>query len=157
MRRRKTSFPTHDNPFFRPPTFVTVKGVDYPIRWQFDTAFLFMEYVDASQDTDEVFLDTVLSLWYPKIPPDRDAALEEAIRFYCAGTLPEEGYYSPAVRPIPTREELYLNFLKYYGIDLNRQRLHWWTVRRLLEELKERRQACNEMRFRPSPKGNFYG
>ena len=128
-----------NTPFFCPPTTVTVDGEIYPIRWNFETAFLFAEYVDQSQDDDETFLETVLSIWYPQIPPNRDGAMEEAIRFYCGGTAPREGYYQPALNPTSGREELYLAFLTRYGIDLNREQMHWWVFRKLAEDLKERR------------------
>ena len=129
---------TPKNPFFRPATTVTVDGKEYPIRWGFETAFLFAEYVDRSEDDDELFLDTVLSIWYPKIPENKDRALDEAIRFYCGGTPPKEGYYQPVATPGIGREETYLAFLQRYGIDLNREEMHWWVFRRLAENLKER-------------------
>ncbi|MBP3300636.1 MAG: hypothetical protein J6M34_03940 [Clostridia bacterium] len=128
-----------NTPFFRPPTTVTVDGTAVPIRWDFETAFLFAEYVDRSEDADETFLDTVLSIWYPQIPANRDGALDAAIRFYCGGNAPKEGYYRPVMDPTAEREEIYLKFLKHYGIDLNRERMHWWIFRRLAEGLDERR------------------
>ena len=135
MKRQNSLYRTFDRPFFDPPTCVTVNGVRYPIRWGFETAILFSEYVDRSEDDDERFLETVLSLWYPHIPEDRDAALNEAIRFYCGGALPGKGYYIPAPEASTDREELYFRFLKHYGIDLNRQELHWWIFRRLAKNL----------------------
>lgn len=129
---------TTDGGFFRPPTHVTVEGVRYPIRWDFETAFLFMEYVDTSEDSDEVFLDTVLALWYPQIPENKDKAMEEVLKFYCGGVLPKNGYYEPVAEGTPPRERLYFDFIKYYGIDLNREHLHWWVFRRLWEGLRER-------------------
>jgi len=138
LKIHRCSSPTIDRPFYEPPTCVTVNGVRYPIRWGFETAILFTEYVDGSDDGDETFLDTVLSLWYPKIPEDRNAALDEAIRFYCGGSLPREGYYSPATETKVDREELYLYFLQRYGIDLNRQELHWWVFRKLARDRSEK-------------------
>ncbi len=157
MKHLKHFSPT-DGDFFHPPKYVTVEGIDYPIRWDFETAFLFMEYVDASQDDDATFLETVLSLWYPVIPKNRDKAMDEAIRFYCGGTMPEEGYYSPSFSPVPRREEVYFDFLKHYKIDLNRERLHWWIFRRLAEELKERRTpSWTENKYNPSQVGRWLG
>ena len=57
-----------------------INGASVPIRWDFETAFRFMEYVDGSEDEDEVFLQRVLEIWYPNVPSDRDAALDAAIR-----------------------------------------------------------------------------
>ena len=157
MLKRLKHLSQTDGDFFCPPTEVTVRDRRYPIRWDFETAFLFMEYVDTSEDKDETFMETVLSLWYPEIPEDRDEALQEAIRFYCGGTLPEEGYYSPVFSPLPRREELYFDFLTYYAIDLNRERLHWWVFRRLAEELKERRIPWTENKYRTLRDGSRNG
>ena len=142
--------------FFSPPKTVTVEGREYPIRWDFETAFRFMEYVDRSEDDDETFLNTVLSLWYPLIPENRDAAMEAAVTFYCGGTPPKKGYYAPAFPPQTCREDFYLAFLSRYGIDLNKQTLHWWIFRRLAEGLrKERRTPWTETRSQELPEPNF--
>lgn len=142
--------------FYSPPKSVTVNGVAYPINWDFETAFRFTEYVDRSQDDDEAFLETVLTIWYPTVPEDRDAALEAAITFYCGGTPPKEGYYTPAVPTDGRRAEFYYLFLRRYGIDLNREPLHWWVFRRLAATLQtERRGVWTDGFCKPSPNGNF--
>lgn len=118
------------------PRTVTIDGNIYPIRWDFSAAIRFMEYVDGSEDEDEIFLKNVLNIWYPKVPENTDEALTQAIRFYCGGNLPQEGYYAPIFAPQGNREDLYLGFLKRYGIDLNRDAVHWWVFCRLLEHWK---------------------
>lgn len=138
MKNFKNSYHT-DKPFFSPPETVEINGAPVPIRWDFKTAFRFMEYVDGSEDEDEVFLQRVLEIWYPHIPSDRDAALDAAIRFYCGGSDPKQGYYEPLVDPNQSKEGIYLHFLKNYGIDLNRDTVHWWVFRRLMEGIRERR------------------
>lgn len=118
---------------------VTVEGKIYPIRWDFSAALRFMEYVDSSEDDDEIFLQRVLELWYPEVPDNRDEALTQAIRFYCGGDLPEEGYYAPILPPQGDRSDIYLYFSNQYGIDLNRDTVHWWVFRKLLEYYKKGR------------------
>ena len=142
--------------FFSPPKTVTVGGKEYPIRWDFETAFRFMEYVDRSEEDDETFLNTVLKIWYPLLPEDKDEALDAAITFYCGGTPPKSGYYTPSFPPKTCREELYLAFLRRYGIDLNRQKLHWWIFRRLAEGVqKERRTPWTEHTLPELQEPNF--
>lgn len=128
-----------ESPFFSPPKEVRVDGISVPIRWDIETAFRFMEYVDTSEDRDEIFLKTVLDIWYPNVPQNTDAALNEAIRFYCGGDLPKAGYYQPVISPELCREEIYLDFLQRYGIDLNRNKIHWWVFRKLLKNKNEGR------------------
>lgn len=144
--------PSCKSPFFSPPREVTVDGRSIPIRWDFKTAFRFMEYVDSSQDDDEVFLKTILDIWYPLVPENTDAALNEAIRFYCGGSSPKEGYYQPVCTPNIPREEIYLEFLETYGIDLNKENIHWWVFRKLLKNKNERRtRTWTKSKFPPSP------
>ena len=137
MKTNSDSSPIRSE-FYTLPEEVDVGGIAFPIRSDFETAFRFMDYVDKSEDDDESFLATVLKIWYPTVPEDTDKALTAAIRFYCGGKDPAEGYYTPAVDPDACREGIYLSFLKRYGIDLNRDKVHWWVFRSLLEELKER-------------------
>lgn len=113
---------------------VDIHGTPTPIRWNFTAALRFMDYVDRSTDDDETFLDTVLSIWYPQVPEDRDLALTRAIEFYCGGTAPGEGYYSPVFTP-GSEEKIREAFLRRYGIDLYRDDVHWWTFRRLLRQI----------------------
>ncbi len=127
----------HSADFFDPPRTVTVDGKNYPIRWDFSAALRFMEYVDRSEDDDETFLRTVLEIWYPQVPENTDEALTQAIGFYCGGDDPREGYYTPAFAPTEERQGIYLGFLTQFGIDLNREQIHWWVFRRLLQHLKK--------------------
>ncbi len=134
MKQPKAFHPISDSL----PRSVTVDGKKYPIRWDFLTALRFMEYVEESQAEDEVFLEEVLRIWYPQIPENTDQALTQAIRFYCGGTMPREGYYAPLF--LPQNKNRFCNeFLNRYGIDLTREPVHWWAVRRWSEYGTERR------------------
>ncbi len=137
----KNRYSSHTKRFFDPPRTVLIKGKEVPIHWDAITAFRFMEYVDSSQEEDTVFLRKVLEIWYPEIPEDTDEALTAAIRFYCGGMDPKDGYYTPAMNPQECKEGIYFGFLKQYGIDLNRDTIHWWVFRRLLESLNGRRES----------------
>ncbi len=136
MNRPKTLADLLDGTYL--PKTVTVAGISYPIRWDFSTALRFMEYVDTSRDDDETFLKTVLEIWYPKVPEDTDEALTQVIRFYCGGDLPGEGYYTPLFPPSEDCTPLYGEFTRQFGIDLQRDPVHWWVFRRLLGLWKER-------------------
>ncbi len=123
--------------FFQLPKSVPVDGKLYPIRWHFTAAFQFMEYVDTSEDEDEIFLQKVLEIWYPQIPDNKNEALTQAIRFYCGGNFPKEGYYTPLFSPQGKKENIYHYFLNQYGIDLNHDTVHWWVFRKLLEQAQK--------------------
>ena len=145
MKHNGSSLPINE-PFYNLPTAVPVENRSYPIRWDFTTAVRFMEYVETSTDDDLTFVDKVLEIWYPKVPEDKGKALDAALRFYCAGKAPELGYYCPIFRAKEEKEAVYLRFLREYGIDLNRQPLHWWTFRNLLLHLNKRKEGTNEPR-----------
>lgn len=131
-----------DNSLLLPKT-VSVEGKSYPIRWDFSAALQFMEYVDTSKDEDEVFLRKVLEIWYPRIPDDFDEALTQAIRFYCGGNLPQEGYYAPIFSVHEDRTGIYQFFLNHYGINLKQDCVHWWVFRQLLEQYQNGRNQWN--------------
>lgn len=135
MKNCKSSVNITDG--FKLPKTVNVNGKQYSIRWDFSTALRFMEYVDGSEDEDEIFLQTVLEIWYPQVPDNKDEALTQAIRFYCGGDFPKEGYYTPLFPPQGKKDGIYLYFLNQYGIDLHRDPVHWWVFRKLLEHYQK--------------------
>lgn len=115
---------------------VTVEGVNYPIRWDFETALRFMEYVDTSEDDDETFIQNVLKIWYPTVPKNANEALTQVIRFYCGGEFPTVGYYAPLFSPKEGKEEIYRYFLNRFGINLRTETVHWWVVRKLMNDYR---------------------
>ena len=118
---------------------VFVDGKQFPIRWDFQTALRFMEYVDSSKDDDETFLQNVMKIWYPTVPSNTDEALTQIIQFYCGGDLPKAGYYTPAFTPSEDHSALSAGFWEQFGIDLTKDTLHWWVFRKLLHQYDKRR------------------
>ena len=139
MNKQEYSIPS--DRFFPLPHTVTVDGKEYPIRWDTDTVFDFMEYVDESRDEDGDFVNRVLEIWYPQIPENRTQALDAALEFYRAQG---PGPCVPCMKAGSAKERrkaVYYEFLAQFGIDLNRTVLHWWAFRELLCRLKERSRA----------------
>lgn len=80
----------------------------------------------------------VLDIWFPiKEPRDFSAAREMIDEFYRCGKKAAEDHteQSPAYSFIEDSEAIIAAFQKEYGIDLTREKLHWWRFSALLHGL----------------------
>ncbi len=117
---------------WNPPNGLIIDGVAYPIETDFHTAIAYGLETVAGTITPARFY----RLWFPEEQPENlQAALTAVGQFYTMGkTVPAgEG-------PIPydlgqDAGAIFAAFRRNYGIDLCRERLHWWHFRALLEGL----------------------
>lgn len=124
------------NPFERLPDTVEIGGK--PVR--IDPDFRVGVAIENELLTDEPDVEGLLRAFYPDgIPADVEAAADRMIRFYAhtdeaendAGDTPRGGtarWYDFA----QDADALMASFQQAYGIDLERDSLHWWKFRRLM-------------------------
>ncbi len=80
----------------------------------------------------------VLDIWFPqKQPRDYSAAREMIDEFYRCGKKAAEEHTEkpPAYSFTEDSEAIIAAFQKEYGIDLTREKLHWWRFSALLHGL----------------------
>lgn len=123
------------NPFEQLPDTVEVCGA----RVRIDPDFRVGVAIETEMLTDVPDVDGLLRAFYPDgVPQDVEAASDRMIWFYAH--TDEAGQDGETSRGSSARwydftqdaDALLASFQQAYGIDLERDSLHWWKFRRLL-------------------------
>lgn len=123
------------NPFEQLPDTVEVGGA----RVRIDPDFRIGVAIETEMLTDAPDVDGLLRAFYPDgVPQDVEAAADRMIWFYAH--TDEAGQDDETPRGSSARwydftqdaDALLASFQQAYGIDLERDSLHWWKFRRLL-------------------------
>lgn len=142
-----------------PPECVFIQGKRYPIRWDFRIGIQ-VEAIVRSDKPDLEKYEKILRLYYPVMPPDIAAAMDQAMLFYRCGEErePEEkerrrymrrGSKGPAWVFTQDAPYIYAAFKEQYGMDLtNKETLHWWKFMALFESLGEDTKMSKIMYYR---------
>lgn len=161
------------------PYTVMVAGVQIPIAADYRTGILFEQTLSDPGMPDDEKLNTVLALYYGndifQLLSDMETvqeALDRIMWFYrCGADEPEEtgngGGASGKEPPFSYEHDagyIYAAFVEAYGIDLTKNRLHWWQFRALFLGLPETTLFCRIMGYRtmeipakmPKEKKRFY-
>lgn len=142
-----------------PPESVVIQGKRYPIRWDFRIGIQ-VEAIVRSDKPDLEKYEKILRLYYPVMPPDIAAAMDQAMLFYRCGEErePEEkerrrymrrGSKGPAWVFTQDAPYIYAAFKEQYGMDLTeKESLHWWKFMALFESLGEDTKMSKIMYYR---------
>lgn len=120
------------------PTEARIQGRRYLLRPDFRTC---IRIILACEDPDLTWWEkqaVILRLLYPEIPPDTAAALRCAVRFLDGGALSLHRAEEEPCRLYSFQKDgalIYSAFYQQYGIDLNRDDLHWWAFLALFNDL----------------------
>lgn len=133
------------------PKTVEIAGIPWKIHSDFRTSVQFELLMQKSGLTDEDRLLQALALYFPTLPDDLPAAVEQMLWFYRCGEAAEEDSGTGA-GPVYSFEHdadlIYAAFLAQYRIDLNADTLHWWKFRALLRGLHEDNEFVKIMGYR---------
>lgn len=140
------------------PDTVCIQEVSYDINTDFRIGIRFeMMMMDSTISYGEKILQA-LQLYYPVIPEDINAAVEQFLWFYCCGvdvnTSDNVNKKSSGSDDIMFSYEqdqsmIYTAFLLYYHIDLNAvKNLHWWKFKQLFNELPDDAKIKKVMMYR---------
>lgn len=148
------------------PVTVPLAGKMFPINTDYRTGILFEQLLLDPLMPDDEKLNTVLVLYYGKnifsMLVDMDTvqdALNGIMWFYRCGTDMDtvdpdtEDDEEPSGKDPPFSYEhdagyIYAAFIEAYGIDLTKNRLHWWQFRALFLGLPETVLFCKIMGYR---------
>lgn len=142
-----------------PPTTLRVGARVYPLRTDFRVGVrLALEAERALPEAE--LLARALALYFPEQPEDPLPALEALLWFYRCGAPEQKASGAHAARPLYSFSQdaplIYAAFRQAYGLDLARERLHWWHFRALLDALPEdcafcRVLACRALELKDLP------
>lgn len=143
------------------PQYIKIEDKTYKINSDFRTSMIFEMMINDNELSNEEKTNVALNLYYPKIPYERDLAVEAIIWFYSCGKR-EQKVNSENSRARNSSkknnriydyeldsEYIYSAFLDQYGIDLQDiECLHWWKFRALFKSLKEDNQIVKIIGYR---------
>ena len=140
------------------PESVAIAGNPTAIRTDFRIGIQFEVLMSdrAVPDNDKLWL--ALNLYYPKIPNDTTAAVEQFLWFYQCGKdarRAKAGQNNPPGKSARIYDyeyddgHIFSAFLGEYGIDLEAiEHLHWWKFKALFSALRHDNPFCRIMQYR---------
>lgn len=120
-----------------PPKGVLGNGIYYPVHTDFG---VWLEFAGILEEEDgaRAAMRALRLCYKDKIPLDFDEAFYLLCEFFSGGSLPEKTdgkECEPVISFVKDEELIYASFLSEYGIDLSKERLHWWRFLALLKNL----------------------
>ncbi|MDN9637789.1 hypothetical protein KLL63_17775 [Clostridioides difficile] len=142
------------------PEHIKIDDKVYKINSDFRTSMIFEMMINDDELSNEEKTNIALNLYYPRIPHDRNLAIEAIIWFYGCGKERKVNGGNSRARNSSKKnnriydyeldsEYIYSAFLDQYGIDLQDIKcLHWWKFRALFKSLKEDNQIVKIIGYR---------
>jgi hypothetical protein len=152
------------------PDSVSIAGRAWHINTEFFVGVEFELLMQDDKLTYEEKARQALTLYYPEIPPDLNAAVERLLWFYRCGTenaLGDKGEKedsktvkksTPAKKAYCFEQDadlIYAAFLGAYRIDLAESGLHWWKFRALFMGLPAESDIKKIMGYRTADIGGL--
>lgn len=115
----------------------------YEVDMDFQTGIQISQCLSDDDLTGSEKMTTVLELMFPKEKPDTLEEIEEVIAWYVNGWNTDNVANNKKNTEVVLMDfdidqwRIYAAFRKQYGINLNRQRLHFWEYMGLLVNLEE--------------------
>lgn len=137
-----------------PPEWAKAAGERYPVRSDYRVGVLFEQLMLDESLSPAVRAACALRLYYPDPPKDADAALAGILWFWNCGRAPAgggEGTGQDGGRVFDFEADAGLicaAFWADYGLDLCRERLHWWKFCAMLRALKPENLFCRVLAWR---------
>lgn len=120
-----------------PPHGVLGGGIYYPIRTDFGVWLEFAEIMET-EDGACAAMRALRLCYKEKMPFDLYEAMSLLCEFFSGGKALKTEYHEKTEQLISfyrDEELIYASFLSDYGIDLAKEKLHWWRFLALLKGL----------------------
>ena len=153
LRREPKQSAMLSNPFSGLPTSVEIDGVTHPINSDFRFGISLEMEVVHSDDPD---VSGLLAAFYPSgVPRNVRAAADKMLEFYRgymstmdSSTAKNENKKGRQYDYEQDADVLIASFLNYYGVDLTKDKLHWWAFRRLMLNLPDESPFMQRIHYR---------
>ncbi len=139
------------------PQHVNIDGYRYPINTDYRYSVMFEMLMLDSEESENSKLEKALSLYYPTIPRNLDAAVEKLMWFYRCGKedgpkRSKRGRRQGADKRLYDYDfddaYIYAAFLQQFGVDLQDEEIHWWKFRAMFKSLGENTEFVKIMGYR---------
>ena len=130
------------------PTTVIIDDVEFDINSDFRISMMFELLINDPELSERERLYQTLILYYPIIPSNLEAAVDKIMWFYKCGKEEEKEENNNTSKPTGKStmriydyehdsEIIFASFMKSYGINLQRDNLHWWEFKSLFDNIDE--------------------
>ncbi len=125
--------------FDKPADSVAVCGKEYKINTDFRIWIEICELIENKEISELDRILTLLMLAYKnEVPKNIKEAVEKLMKFLTHGRENNKGTQNTPVIDFALDEGyIYASFMQQYGIDLYKEKLHWWCFIDLLNSLSE--------------------
>lgn len=127
------------------PTKLNIGGVECPINSDFRTVLRCYEVQGrASKQLSPEQLSEILRLFYPKVRRFSEEHIDKMFWFFACGREKEKKKFPRKIAGLNNKQPfdfetdadlIYAGFMQQYGIDLQKEDMHWWKFMILLENL----------------------
>lgn len=126
-----------------PPESVTINNTEYLINSDFRACLRTILAFEDNALTPQEKQIILLTNLYPKIPPNTQYALLEAVRFLNGSGKESEDNDAPRVYSFSKDAQfIFAAFRQTHGIDLSTAHLHWWAFLALFMDLGQDTTFC---------------
>lgn len=139
------------------PESVEIAGAFHSINCSYKAGILFEQIMHDKALSDIEKITESLLLFYGRVDGPMAEKAEKIIWFYSCGKGTEEATTCSAADEKPLKriysfeydaEYIYAAFWSQYGIDLQKEDLHWWQFLALFRALSEENEICRIMEIR---------
>lgn len=126
------------------PIKLNIGGAVCPINSDFRTVLRCYEVQGGSKELSPEQLSEILQLFYPKRKRFSKEHIDKMFWFFACGRGKEKKKFPRKIAGLNNKQPfdfetdadlIYAGFMQQYGIDLQREDMHWWKFMILLENL----------------------
>ena len=126
------------------PVKLNIGGAVCPINSDFRTVLRCYEVQGGSKELSPEQLSEILQLFYPKRKRFSKEHIDKMFWFFACGRGKEKKKFPRKIAGLNNKQPfdfgtdadlIYAGFMQQYGIDLQREDMHWWKFMILLENL----------------------
>lgn len=139
------------------PTKLNIGGAACPINSDFRTVLRCYEVQGGSKELSPDQLSEILRLFYPKSKRFSEEHIDKMFWFFACGREKEKKKFPRKIAGLNNKQPfdfetdadlIYAGFMQQYGIDLQKEDMHWWKFMILLENLGSDTRLQKVMEYR---------
>ncbi len=135
------------------PEAIAIDGKEYPVNWDHRTGIdIILDFESPGLTIEEKGILLVRRLYHEPLPVNISEAIRLGIKFLNGGNDEvEENPFADHYRLYSFEKDanlIYAAFRQTHGVDLQKERLHWWTFLALFQDLGADTAFCTLVNLR---------